>query len=110
PVAVTVATYSSNPSRTPFSADGGFTDVQITHVNSSMSARANFYYSSTLGPATEVALTLFYFNGLTWTAVRSSGDTDPLKNTTDNLDVTISGGRFSVIFSSTSTPKITELA
>jgi hypothetical protein len=34
----------------------------------------------------------------------------PIKNTTDNLDGTISGGRFTVIFSSTSVPKITELS
>ena len=33
----------------------------------------------------------------------------PVKNTTDNLDNTISGGRFSVVFDNTSTPALTAL-
>jgi hypothetical protein len=54
-------------------------------------------------------LTLVYYNGSGWVPVRSNGNTDPIKNTTDNLDGTISGGRFTVVFSSTSTPQITQL-
>ena len=110
PVALTVANYSSDPSGTAFSAGGGFTDVQVTGADAADTATVNFYYPSTTGAATEVALTLVAFNGSTWFAVRSDGNTDPVKNTTNNLDGTISGGRFTVIFSATSTPKITELS
>jgi uncharacterized repeat protein (TIGR03803 family) len=109
PVGVTVANYSSNPSGAAFSAGGGFTDVQITGATASMKAIANFYYPSTLDPATEAALNLVYFNGSAWVSVRGDAGTAPVKNTTDNLDATISGGRFTVTFSDTSTPKITEL-
>jgi hypothetical protein len=108
-VPVTVANYSSNPSGTAFSAGGGFTDVQIAGADSADTATVNFYYPSTIDPATEVALTLVYFDGSGWVPVRSDGNTAPSKNTTDNLDGTISGGRFTVVFSSTSTPKTTAL-
>jgi hypothetical protein len=109
PVSLTVANYSSNPSGTGFSAGGGFTDVQISGASSADTATVNFYYPSTIDPATEVALTLVYYNGSGWIQVLSSGGTAPVKNTTDNLDGTISGGRFTVVFSSTSTPTITQL-
>jgi hypothetical protein len=109
PIGLTVANYSSNPSVIAFSADGGFTDVQIAGADSTMTATANFYYPSTIDPAKEAALTLFYYSGDVWVQVRSAGYSNPVKNTTDNLDGTISGGRFMVLFSSTSTPKVTEL-
>lgn len=41
--------------------------------------------------------------------MQSSGGTDPAKDTTDNLDNTVSGGRFQVTFDSSSTPGVTEL-
>jgi len=110
PLSLTVANYTSNPSGTAFSAGGGFTDVQITDADLADTATVNFYYPSTIDPATEVALTLVYFNGSGWVLVRSHGNTDPVKNTNNNLDGTTSGGRFTVTFSSTSTPKITELS
>jgi len=109
PASVTVANYSSNPSGAAFSAGGGFTDVQIAGADLADTATVKFYYPSTIDPATEVALTLVYFDGSAWAAVKSSENRDPVKNTGDNLDGTISGGRFTVLFSSTSTPKITEL-
>jgi hypothetical protein len=94
PVSVTVANYSSNPSGTAFSAGGGFTDVQITGADLADTASVNFYYPSTIDSATEVALTLVYFNVNTsgWDPVRSTGNTPPVKNTSNNLDGTISGG------------------
>lgn len=52
---------------------------------------------------------LRYFNGTDWIPVRSSGGAAPIKDTTDNLDGTISGGRLEVIFDGTSTPTIMEL-
>ena len=63
-----------------------------------------------LGVATtEAGLALMYFNGSAWVPVLSDNGTAPVKDTTDNLDGTISGGRFTVIFSATSTPQITQL-
>jgi HYR domain/Galactose oxidase, central domain len=110
PVSLTVANYTSSPpSGTAFSAGGGFTDVQITGADAADTATVNFYYPSTIDAATEVALTLVYYNGSGWMPVRSSGNTDPAKDTTDNLGGTISGGRFTVVFSNTSTPLITQL-
>lgn len=109
PVSLTVANYSSNPSGTAFNAGGGFTDVQVAGASPAVTATVSFYYPSTIDAATEVALTLVYYNGSGWVPVRSNGNTDPVKNTTDNLDGTISGGRFTVVFSSTSTPQITQL-
>jgi len=109
PVSLAVANYSSDPSGTAFNAGGGFTDVQITGADLADTATVNFYYPSTIDGATELALSLVVFDGSGWSAVGSAGNTDPVKNTTDNLDGTVSGGRFTVVFSSTSTPKITEL-
>jgi hypothetical protein len=54
-------------------------------------------------------LVLLFFNGLSWVPVKGTADASPAKDTTDNLDGTASGGRFSVAFSNSSTPKLTEL-
>ena len=109
PVTVAAASYSSDPSGTSFNAGGGFTDLQISGADFSMTATANFYYPSTIDASTEAGLALMYFNGSAWVPVLSDNGSAPLKDTTDNLDGTISGGRFTVIFSATSTPQITQL-
>ena len=59
--------------------------------------------------AGEAALTLKFYNGTAWIDVLGSGGMPPEKNTTDNLDGTVSGGRFRVVFDNTSIPRITEL-
>jgi hypothetical protein len=107
---VTLDRFSSNPG-TPNIIDvgGGFLDVMVTGPDSTDSATVNFYYPSSISGSTETGLQLLYFTGSTWEPVRTSGGLTPNKNTTDNLDATISGGRFSVLFDSSSTPKITEL-
>jgi hypothetical protein len=51
-----------------------------------------------------------YFDGTAWQPVLSSGGTVPVKDTTPNLDGTVSGGRFTVVFDNTSTPEITDLS
>jgi hypothetical protein len=111
PILVSTATYTENPtSGTLFTAGGGFVDLQITGADASDTAVAQFYYPSTLTGATELVLQLIYFNGTTWAPVLSSGGVAPVKDTTDNLDGTVSGGRFTVTYDNTSTPKITELS
>src|SRR5207302_10954756 len=63
----------------------------------------------TVTGAAEAGLQLLYWNGAAWAPVLGSGGATPVKDTTDNLDATVSGGRFSLTFDGTSTPKITEL-
>jgi hypothetical protein len=49
-------------------------------------------------------------DGAAWVAVLGSGGAPPLKDTTNSLDGTTSGGRFTVTFDATSTPRITDLS
>jgi hypothetical protein len=89
---------------------GDIVDLQIQGADPADVAAVNFYYPSTVTGAAEANLALSYFNGSVWTDVLSSGGLPPVENNTDNLDGTISGGRFSVVFDNSSTPKITELS
>ncbi len=107
--AIAVATYQTNATGTPyFDAGGKFVDVQLTGADSADVATTYFYYPA-ITSVPEDQLTLLYFDGTFWKPVLSSGGVAPAKDTTDNLDGTISGGRFTVIFDNTSTPKITDL-
>ena len=110
PVTVSVATYATNPAGgTVIDVGGGYVDLKVVGADANASAIANFYYSSAITGTAEANLSLLYWNESYWAAVSSSGGTYPIKNTTDNLDGTVSGGRFTVKFDSTSTPKITDL-
>src|SRR5581483_2993239 len=84
--------------------------LKVTGASASDSLNATFYYPSTVIGADETKLKLLYFNGTQWAAVKSSGNTDPVKNMTDNQDGTVSGGTFTVIFDETSSPKLSELS
>ena len=53
---------------------------------------------------------LRYWNGTGLVPVIGSGGAAPVKDTTNNLDGTVSGGRFSVTFDATSTPSIMDLS
>src|SRR6185369_7708659 len=64
---------------------------------------------NTITGSNEANLHLAFFNGSAWQFVKSSGGADPVKNTTDNQNGTTSGGTFTVLFSSSSTPLITQL-
>jgi len=46
---------------------------------------------------------------LSWALVKGSGNSAPVKDTTDNLDNTVSGGRFTLTLDNTSSPKVSEL-
>jgi hypothetical protein len=111
PIIVTTAVYDSLPvdSAPVFDVGGGYGDVKVSGADAADSATSHFYYPADLDPAAEAALTLLYFNGSAWVAVLGSGGLMPVKDTTDNLDGTTSGGRFTVVFDQTSTPKLTDL-
>ena len=110
PVAVTAATYGSNPgSGTTFNAGSSYLDIKVSGATANNTMTSYFYYPATVTGSAETALALLYYTGSAWVTVRSSGGLAPVKATTDNLDGTTSGGRFTVLFDSTSTPSITQL-
>jgi uncharacterized delta-60 repeat protein len=110
PASVTAATYTENPTPAPaFEAGGGFVDLKISGADLGDRLSTAFYYPQTVTGGAEAALILKFFNGSVWLDVLSSGGVAPAKNTTDNLDGTVSGGRYQVLFDNTSTPKIMEL-
>jgi PKD repeat protein len=108
---LTVATYSDNPTgANTLDVGGGYVDIWADGIGTSDTLQAYLYYPSTIDGLAEVNLQLLYFTGTNWASVRSSGNTDPVKDTTDNLDGAISGGRFTVVFDDTSTPRLTDLS
>jgi uncharacterized repeat protein (TIGR01451 family) len=107
---VNMAVYRSNPTLTTLFNAGAFFDLQVIGADSTDSVTANFYYPTSIVGAAETNLQLHYWTGAAWALVKSSGGAAPIKDTTDNLDGRgVSGGRFTVTFDNTSTPKITEL-
>jgi internalin A len=111
PVTVTAATYDTNPEAgTLFDVGGGFVDLQVVGAAPEDSMTASFFYPPTITGQIETDLVLLYFNGAEWAPVLSSGGAAPIKDITDNIDGSVSGGRFTVKFDNTSTPKITELS
>lgn len=104
---LTIATYSGNPSSTAaFELGGGFVDVQVANAQLTDFADVTFYYPTT---AVEANLVLLFLKNGAWYPVVSDGPAPITKDTTNNHGGTVSGGRFIVRFSATSTPKITEL-
>jgi len=108
---LTVGVYSANPSdRGMLETGGGYADVKVTNSNSGDIATLNFYYPSTITGSNETQLQFFYFTGFGWALVKGSGGTIPTKDTTDNLDGTTSGGKFTVTLNNTtSTPRVNQL-
>src|SRR5262249_12312372 len=103
------ASYASNPTPGALFDAGRFFDLQVLGADSTDTLVASFYYPKSVTGSAEAALGLLYWNGAAWVAVAGSGGTAPAKNTTDDLDGIASGGRFSVTFDMTSTPRITDL-
>jgi hypothetical protein len=112
PVTVLAASYDERPvGETAFQVDNGsFVDVQITGADEHTAATVFFYFPSTISGGMENRVKLRYFEGANWIPVLSSGGLPPAKDTTDNLDGTVSGGRFAVVFDASSTPTIMALA
>ncbi len=105
-----VATYSHNPiGGVAFGVDGGYVDLRVTGADPGDSATVRMYYPSSVTPAREGLLELWYFDGAAWQPVLGSGGAAPVMDTADNLDGTTSGGRFTVTLDATSTPSITSL-
>ena len=111
PATVTVEQYSGDPlgGSGLIDAGGGYVDLKVTGADPNDILNATFYYGSNVTGANEDKLQLLYFNGTKWAKVRSSGNTNPIKNTTDNQDGTVSGGTFRVVFDETSSPKLSQL-
>jgi hypothetical protein len=110
-VTAVAATYDTKPTgETAFKVDGGsFVDVQFTGVDSSDVATVSFYYPAAIMGGAENKVKLRYFDGANWIPVLGSGGLAPVRDTADNLDGTLSGGRFVVVFDGSSTPRLTEL-
>ncbi len=109
-IRVIVAGYATSPPDVPvFGAGSSYVDIRVTGADASDLLTANFYYPSTLAGAAESSVALNYWDGLDWTPVRGTNGSLPIKDTTDNLNGTVSGGRFRVVFGATSTPVITAL-
>ncbi|HAB19258.1 MAG TPA: hypothetical protein DCE44_22875, partial [Verrucomicrobiales bacterium] len=110
PITLSAVTYSMNPiGVTVPEVGGGYFDLAVFNADAADSTLAAFYYPSAVLGDAEAAMQLLFFNGTAWVPVRSSGNGDPVRDTADDLDSTASGGRFSVLFDQSSTPKITEL-
>jgi hypothetical protein len=110
PATITVQPLDSAPAGAPTLIDvgGRFVDLRVEGADASDSVDAFFYYPSSIMGAMEAELVLLYLDpALGWIPVQSGGS--PLKDTTDNLDGTVSGGRFTVTFDDTSAPAVTEL-
>jgi len=104
---VTAENFSANPTGARVIDVGGrYVDLKVSGADASDRLTARFYYPTTVSDG---VTTLLYFNGFGWSPVRSSGQVDPDVDFTNNLDGTISGGRFTVVFDATSTPPITAL-
>lgn len=115
PLIVTAAIYDGNPAPgTSFGIEsssgmvGEFMDLQVTGADAADTLNAWFYYPDGTDEGGGNPI-LNYYDGSAWAPVRSSGGSEPERNTTNNLDGTVSGGRLSVLFDDTSTPAITEL-
>jgi len=111
PITINVATYSVNPTDEAMDDTGGFVDIRAEGTDGADTIDTNIYYGSNIGPGLEETLGLYFFDAADdrWRPVRGSGDTDPMFDATDNLDGTVSGGRFHVVFDDTSTPLATDL-
>ncbi len=107
---------TTKPAPYSYSSDDYYYGQYYGYRNQSSSYGGNPYLQSVYyGPyyrSYEVTVPhkLTYYDGSKWAPVLSSGGVPPVWNTADNLDGTVSNGRFTVVFDMTSTPKITELA
>jgi hypothetical protein len=111
PMVITVATYANNPtSQALFDSGGGFTDIAVQGADANDRIDAFFYYPSSVTDAAEIGLQLLWFDGVTWRPVTGSGGVESAKDLTDNLDGTVSGGRFFVRLDGGSQPSILDLA
>ena len=101
---VMAANYSTPPVGGAFKTGASYVDVRVWNPSPGDSLTAKFYYPNNITGTAETALALQYYNGTNFILIPAA-----IKDTTDNLDGTVSGGRFTVTFDANSTPKISEL-
>jgi hypothetical protein len=111
---VAAAVYAGDPvlgqpgDRT-FALGASYLDLEAPGASASDTLTAYFYYPPGISPAP----TLFYWTGSGWSHVLSNGATPPgippALNPTPDLDNTVSGGQYTVVFGANSTPPITAL-
>ncbi len=107
PASISLGIFSANPTeRGLVDVGGGFISEFVNFSNPGDTAVITYYYPSSITGADEDALQLYYSpTQQTWEPVRGIGNTAPIKDTTDNLDGTVSGGKFTfTVDSSTSSP------
>jgi hypothetical protein len=117
PIALSVATYASAPNvgggAGAFkTGDSFFFDVQVVDpstVGTEDRLTCTFYYPASVSGDLEAGLELMYFNGTAWVPALDAAGQVATKNTTDNLDGTLSGGRFSIVLDDQSSPKLHDL-
>ena len=100
---VVVANYGTQP------AGASYIDIRVWGADGNDSVSAKFYYPSTISGNAEASMALDYWDGTNWSGVRGVGGSLPVQETADNLDGTVAGGRFSVIFGPDNTPTLTGL-
>jgi len=105
-VTITTQTYSGNPEPGTFGGVGTtYLDLKVSGATASDSMTSHFYYPSSVSDPT-----LRYYTGAAWEPVLSSGGQSPVVEQSPNLDGTVSGGRFTVVFDGTSTPTLAALS
>ena len=105
-VTVTAQTYSGNPEPGNFGGIGTtYLDLGVSGATANDSMTSHFYYRSSVSNPT-----LQYYTGAAWEPVLSSGGQSPVLDQSPNLDGTVSGGRFTVVFDGTSTPALAALS
>src|SRR5713226_9152423 len=97
PAILTGASYTGNPTGLELSAAGGCVDAQVVGAATADALTLNVYYRAAIQGPAEDALVLMYFTGTSWDPVFGTGHGVPAKDTTDNLDGTSSGGRFTLV-------------
>jgi len=109
---VSVDVFDGNPTGEggPIDDKGGFVGLQVANGSPGDTVTANFYYPADINAQPETSLRLLYFDGAKWKQVKGSGNSSPQIDITDNLDGTLSGGRFTVVFDNSSTPGADQLS
>lgn len=107
---VTAANYTGVPGGAGALGVGtSYLDLKVTGAGAGDSLAAKVYYPSTITGVDETSLALKYWDGAVWKPVLGTGGATPSKDTTDNLDGTVSGGRISFTLDGTSTPTLAQL-
>jgi CSLREA domain-containing protein len=103
---------STNPTAVPLRSIGNrFVQLNITGGSTGDTTLATFYYPASVTPEVEgnAGFQLLYFDGTAWQPVKSDGGAAPSKDTSDNSDSSVSGGRISLTFGATSEPALAQI-